>query len=230
MTASDTREIVAFAMWKQEALRAAPNVGRKRTAEDFAGASDAERSKWLGLADAAIASIPAVQVAVKPLEWEDRDGVSYLQANCVFGQYQVSWLSEFECWQLYTPKPDSAWRDCFTRHSHKEAAKAAAQADYDARIRSALTPQPSPEQVTAYSENDVEALVEAISPLVAIADAFDANELDDEARKFWGQHSVNTTPHENIVLYSGRGGKEMLTLADCMKARATLARVKGGAA
>lgn len=71
------------------------------------------------------------------------------------------------------------------------------------------------------------ALVEAISPLVAIADAFDANELDDEARKFWGQHSVNTTPHENIVLYSGRGGKEMLTLADCMKARATLARLKG---
>lgn len=80
--------------------------------------------------------------------------------------------------------------------------------------------QPSP---------DVAALVEAISPLVAIADAFDANELDDEARKFWGQHSVNTTPHENIVLYSGRGGKEMLTLADCMKARAILARVKGGA-
>lgn len=138
MTASDTREIVAFAMWKHEALRAAPNVGRKRTAEDFAGASDAERSKWLGLADAAIAAA-----------------------------------------------------------------------------------QPSP---------DVAALVEAISPLVAIADAFDANELDDEARKFWGQHSVNTTPHENIVLYSGRGGKEMLTLADCMKARATLARVKGGAA
>lgn len=61
MTASDTRETVAFAMWKHEALRAAPNVGRKRTAEDFAGASDAERSKWLGLADAAIAAIPTVQ-------------------------------------------------------------------------------------------------------------------------------------------------------------------------
>lgn len=64
MTASDTRETVAFAMWKHEALRAAPNVGRKRTAEDFAGASDAERSKWLGLADAAIAAAqPSPDVA-----------------------------------------------------------------------------------------------------------------------------------------------------------------------
>lgn len=66
MTASDTREIVAFAMWKHEALRAAPSVGRKRTAEGFASASDAERSKWLGLADAAIAAIPAVQQTGSP--------------------------------------------------------------------------------------------------------------------------------------------------------------------
>lgn len=121
------------------------------------------------LAKDALRTIPAVQVAVKPLEWEDRDGVSYLQANCVFGQYQVSWLSEFECWQLYTPKSDSAWRDCFTRHSHKEAAKAAAQADYDARIRSALTAQPSPgvaELVALLAEarTDLSAYVDAACP------------------------------------------------------------------
>lgn len=65
----------------------------------------------------------------------------------------------------------------------------------------------------------IRGLREALKPLVAIADAFDANELDDEARKFWGQHGVNTTPHENIELYAGRGGKELLTLADCMLAR-----------
>jgi hypothetical protein len=62
----------------------------------------------------------------------------------------------------------------------------------------------------------------ALEPLRRIADAFDANELDDEARKFWGQHSVNTTPHEDIELYQGRGGKQLLTLADCMFARAAL--------
>ena len=70
-------------------------------------------------------------------------------------------------------------------------------------------------------------VVEALTPLAAIADAFDANELDDEARKFWGQHSVNTTPHEDIELYQGRGGKQLLTLADCTFARATLAEIKG---
>jgi hypothetical protein len=74
----------------------------------------------------------------------------------------------------------------------------------------------------------VRALIEALKPLVAIADAFDANELDDEARKFWGQHSVNTTPHENIELYAGRGGKELLTLADCMAARVALRALEEG--
>ena len=69
--------------------------------------------------------------------------------------------------------------------------------------------------------------VEALAPLAAIADAFDANELDDEARKFWGQHSFNTTPHEDIELYQGRGGRQLLTLANCMFARATLAEIKG---
>lgn len=69
--------------------------------------------------------------------------------------------------------------------------------------------------------------VEALTTLAAIADAFDANELDDEARKFWGQHSVNTTPHEDIELYQGRAGRQLLTLANCMFARATLAELKG---
>ena len=72
------------------------------------------------------------------------------------------------------------------------------------------------------AEAERDRLREALEPLRRIADAFDANELDDEARKFWGQHSVNTTPHEDIELYQGRGGKQLLTLADCMFARAAL--------
>jgi hypothetical protein len=78
----------------------------------------------------------------------------------------------------------------------------------------------------------VQALVEALRPLIAIADAFDENELDDDARKFWGKHyeHENHTPHDHIELYSGRGGKRLLTLSDAMKARTALAAFKGGEA
>lgn len=76
-------------------------------------------------------------------------------------------------------------------------------------------------------------LMNALSPLVAIADAYDANELDNEARRFWGPtFEERKTPQnpegylkecsklpEQIELYSGRGGKQLLTLADCFAAR-----------
>lgn len=64
-------------------------------------------------------------------------------------------------------------------------------------------------------------VIAAILPLAAIADAYDANELDDEARKFWGERGEvqNDTPPEEIQLFSGRGGKRLLTLEDCLCAR-----------
>lgn len=70
-------------------------------------------------------------------------------------------------------------------------------------------------------ERELHAAKTALLPLVAIAEAYDANALDDEARKSWGTDNehTNTTPHDRIELYSGRSGKQLLTLADCMKAR-----------
>ena len=67
----------------------------------------------------------------------------------------------------------------------------------------------------------IEALTAALLPLVKIADAYDENELDDEARKCgrWGE---NQTPHEHIEIYQGRGGRQLLTLKDCMVARAAV--------
>jgi len=61
----------------------------------------------------------------------------------------------------------------------------------------------------------------ALLPLVQIADAYDANELDNEARKKWGKdlEHENKRPPALICLYSGRGGRELLTLADCLEAR-----------
>ena len=77
-------------------------------------------------------------MTVKPLVWES-SRTSYEQSNCIFGQYQISWLAEFECWQLSAPnKPLVEWKDSFSRHDKREAAKAAAQADYESRIRAAL--------------------------------------------------------------------------------------------
>lgn len=82
------------------------------------------------------------------------------------------------------------------------------------------------ETATKYAAADD--MLAALAPLQAIADAYDANELDDEARKEWSFGS-NTTPHDQIELFQGRGGKRLLTLADAMKARAaiTKARVPG---
>lgn len=61
----------------------------------------------------------------------------------------------------------------------------------------------------------------ALAPLVAIADAYDENALDDEARKTWGPNDEHQNERDpaDIELYSGRGGRRLLTLADCLKAR-----------
>lgn len=53
----DLQERVAAAMWKAEAMRAAPNVGRNRTLEAFRDSAGEERAKWLGLASAALTEI-----------------------------------------------------------------------------------------------------------------------------------------------------------------------------
>lgn len=77
-------------------------------------------------------------VAVKPLEW--RDGPSYsamLVADCIFGEY----------WVWGGNAPDNA---CWSRGSLPgklidggvDAAKAAAQADYEQRVRSCLVSAP----------------------------------------------------------------------------------------
>jgi len=70
-----------------------------------------------------------------------------------------------------------------------------------------------------------EGCVEAARVLAKIADAYDDNGLDDEARKFWGENDEheNKRDPQGIELYNGRGGRRLLTLADCLSARAALA-------
>lgn len=77
-----------------------------------------------------------------------------------------------------------------------------------------------------------EKLCGAVEVLSRIADAYDDNALDDEARKTWGLNDEceNKEDPRRIDLYSGRGGKELLTLADCFAARAALAHLTKGTA
>lgn len=69
----------------------------------------------------------------------------------------------------------------------------------------------------------------ALKPLKDIADAYDRNELDDEARKTWGimMDIHNTTPPQEIVIYQGRGGTALITLQHCFNAREAL-KMMGG--
>ena len=73
--------------------------------------------------------------------------------------------------------------------------------------------------------NSHAALVDACRVMAMISDAYHANELDDEARKLWGQNNEfrNQRNPAGIILYAGRGGKTLLTLADCFAASAALA-------
>lgn len=61
----------------------------------------------------------------------------------------------------------------------------------------------------------------AVLPLVKIANFYDQNRLDDEARKYWGANDehVNETLPDEIELYTGRGGSPLLNLQHCLDAR-----------
>ena len=69
------------------------------------------------------------------------------------------------------------------------------------------------------SETTESGILNAAKILAAIADRYDDNALDDEARKTWGlrDEHQNVTPPERIILYIGRGGSTLLTLADCLR-------------
>lgn len=167
-------ERVAFAMWEAEADRAAPNVGRNRTADMFAEASADERARWLSLARAALAAsraapdchqpdlVTAAQVRIKPLVWGESYGV--FRAETPLGDYKIT--------GRILRLPTGAEQV----HVDIEAAKAAAQADYEARIIAALdlTPAPAVESV-AMTAQDAARVPEIAGQIREITEADMAN-------------------------------------------------------
>ena len=107
-----------------------------------------------------IRAVPAVQVGVKPMEWLEIRHGQYFEARVIGILYSVrlgtDGISRWQAGHMGT------WRDAPTI----EAAKAAAQADYAAHIRSTLTVTPAPDA------GKVQALVEALDRLIALNDDY----------------------------------------------------------
>jgi hypothetical protein len=70
-----------------------------------------------------------------------------------------------------------------------------------------------------YQKEWADGLCDALMPILEIANAYYSNNMDDEARRYWGENyeHENKTPPENIILVTGRGGKTLLTLGDCLR-------------
>lgn len=68
-------------------------------------------------------------------------------------------------------------------------------------------------EVARWAHDRIAELEARLAPLVVIADAHDASELD-EHRPEWGERDPAT-----VELLAGRGGTRLLTLADCLAAR-----------
>jgi hypothetical protein len=137
-------ERIAECMWQAEWKRGGNGGSRKVPWTEVAD-TDRARYRFVAREVAALATIPAAEPAVKPLEWRAGIAGSYtVIADTVLGQYSA--------WHIET---NGFWRTPGGRFgklcgSTLEAAKAAAQSDYEQRIRSALVdPQPARETEAA---------------------------------------------------------------------------------
>lgn len=102
-------------------------------------------------------------VKVKALEWDEFSTTArrHFQSNTILGQFQVSYLGEFECWQLYSPQKSTSWKENFSRHASSEAAKAAAQQDYETRILSTLVNAQADADVVEIPAEPTDEMIEA---------------------------------------------------------------------
>lgn len=94
---------------------------------------------------AALAAMPAQGVRVKPLEWEDKPGLSFAKTS--IGTYFIRERHGY--WKLELDDAVITASDTAIVFPSLRAAKAAAQADYEARIMAALEPAPAGGDVAA---------------------------------------------------------------------------------
>lgn len=177
-----------------------------------------------------IAALPAVTVRVKPLVWEDfgdwgAKASAYYQAN-----YLIQFWKGREQFEVALSYPGyQTGFDGDRWHHTLDAAKAAAQADYEARILAALEPQPAPDAAA----NRIEALTEQLA-----AARRDAEEAEAYAAELEDKLAECEARLGKAVEALGTALSEMVDYADTHPAwseiweareaaRATLAEIKG---
>lgn len=111
---------------------------------------------WGSIVDA-LRTIPSTQVSVKPLEWVYDEMRGVWSAQDGFGRHYTVSDSQW----FHGSLSEFIWVD-----GGYEAAKAAAQADYEARILSALDMQPTVSPELLATTHDVAALVEAAEKVI----------------------------------------------------------------
>ena len=109
---------------------------------------------------AKLRAMPAYEVGVRELEWVKHPSKGIWRAKTGFGEYKVFGLLPAATWDF------DSWSDANDKISASsgapDAAKAAAQADHAARIRSALTAAP---------------VADVAEAAIMVADAIDADML-----------------------------------------------------
>lgn len=116
--------------------------------------------------------VTAAQVRIKPLVWEDFDGMGAKASAFYNANYLITmWRGrgQFEVALSYPGHQTGYDGERF--HDTLEAAKAAAQADYEARILAALdlTPAPAVESVVMTAQDAARALTEVGRRIVDLA-------------------------------------------------------------
>ena len=111
----------------------------------IAAAASCPDSHWGPWVADRIRTLPAVRPKVKPLVWYGKPADFYMFADTAFGLYEIGvehgdeWFSDFTDHKSGKLVRLSSWQD------GSIAPQAAAQADYEARILSALEPAVQPD-------------------------------------------------------------------------------------
>lgn len=158
----------------------------------------------------AIDALPAVQPTVKPLVWGEfkADGV-FAERIWASEIYTIEKRNHAEVFDLYCSLWDG---DNSVRFDALEAAKAAAQAAYEARILSVLDMQPTVSPELLATTNDVAALVEALDRTTSQGQRSEYSRV--------GHHLNEASWHVHLAGFRSRDEAEAFLTA-------ALARVKG---
>jgi len=172
----------------------------------------------------AIRALPAVRVGVKPLVWVDFEGRGAKAQAWDCANYLIQKWSDGR-WEVSASYPgySTSIEGLERFHPTLEAAKAAAQADYEARILDALEPQPvaaDPIYSAAVTASDfLDVAVSKCPEPLKVLGAWLANNLDEDkwptAERCLNAAAITPQP---VTLAAAMALPEVRALVDTLKA------------